>query len=91
MEDSDSKETVVPEGIAPVFLSAATQQIFNAIADNDVTSESPTKLLTKPRAKPSLLEDIKNRAAVTDFKPLKDKIQVIKEYIIEPSVSINLI
>ena len=87
MEDSDSKETVVPEGIAPVFLSAATQQIFNAIADNDVTSESPTKLITKP----SLLEDIKNRAAVSDFKPLKDKIQVIKEDIMEPRVSSNLI
>ena len=72
MEESESKGSVVPEGVAPVFLSGATQQIFNAVADNDVTSETPNKLITKA----SLLEDIKNRAAVSDFKPLKDKIQV---------------
>uniref|UniRef100_A0A1X7T7A3 WD repeat-containing protein 63 n=1 Tax=Amphimedon queenslandica TaxID=400682 RepID=A0A1X7T7A3_AMPQE len=71
MEESESKGSVVPEGVAPVFLSGATQQIFNAVADNHVTSENPNILITKA----SLLEDIKNRAAVSDFKPLKDKIQ----------------
>uniref|UniRef100_A0A1X7SM55 Uncharacterized protein n=1 Tax=Amphimedon queenslandica TaxID=400682 RepID=A0A1X7SM55_AMPQE len=34
-------------------------------------NETPNILITKV----SLLEDIKNRAAVSDFKPLKDKIQ----------------
>ena len=62
----------VPEGIVPVFLSTATQQIFNAIADTDVTDKNPYKLLRKDK----LLEDIQLRAAVSDFQPLKQMILV---------------
>lgn len=71
MAETEEKVSV-PQGIVPVFLSAATQEIFQAIADTDVTGDSPYKLVSRT----ALLEDIKNRAAVSDFKPFKDKIVV---------------
>lgn len=70
----DSKKIEVPEGIKPVFLSTATQAIFNCQADVDVTDENTRIFLSKDK----LLEDIHNRAAVSDFQPLKKIIKVSK-------------
>lgn len=72
----DTKEgeekTSVPVGIIPLFLSTATQQIFEIVSDSDVTAENPNKLIPKEK----FLEDVKNRAAVSDFQPYKQKITV---------------
>lgn len=72
-KEGDEEKSKVPKGITPVFLSSATQQIFHCEADVDVTDEKTHILLSKK----SLLEDIHNRAAVSDFQPLK---KIIKSY-----------
>ena len=71
-KDPVEDKPTIPEGIIPVFLSTATQQIFNVIADSDVTDENPYKFLKKDQ----LLEDIQTRAAVSDIQPLKQTITV---------------
>ncbi len=73
-EEETTNKPVVPEGIRPVFLSTATQKIFGCEADVEVTGEKPYSYLSKEK----LLEDIHNRAAVSDFQPLKLIIKVIK-------------
>ena len=71
-KEGDEEKSKVPKGITPVFLSSATQQIFHCEADVDVTDEKTHILLSKK----NLLEDIHNRAAVSDFQPLKKIIKV---------------
>ena len=71
----ESSKPTVPEGIKPVFLSTATQRIFGCEADVDVTGDNPNIFLSKEK----LLEDIHNRAAVSDFQPLKATIKVGRE------------
>ena len=72
--EEETSKNAVPEGIKPVFLSSATQKIFSCEADTDVTGEKPHIFLPKEK----LLEDIHNRAAVSDFQPLKTLIKVTK-------------
>ena len=72
--EEEKSKPVVPEGVKPVFLSTATQKIFGCEADVDVTGDAPRSFLTKEK----LLEDIHNRAAVSDFQPLKQIIKVVK-------------
>ncbi|XP_061682135.1 dynein axonemal intermediate chain 3 [Syngnathoides biaculeatus] len=62
-----------PEGIIPMVLTSATQEHFGCIADEDVTGENPYKLLNKD----DILEDMKTKAAVSDFSPVK---QIILDY-----------
>ena len=62
----------IPTGVVPLFLSAAGQQIFACVVEKDVTADSPKKLIEKK----TILEDFRNRAAVSDFHPVKKKIQV---------------
>ncbi|XP_061635110.1 dynein axonemal intermediate chain 3 isoform X4 [Phyllopteryx taeniolatus] len=62
-----------PEGIIPMVLTSATQQHFGCVADEDVTGENPYKLLKKD----DILEDMKTKAAVSDFSPVK---QIILDY-----------
>ena len=57
----------VPEDILPLFFTSKTQQIFGCIADEDVTAENPHKLILKE----TILQDFKDRAAVSDFHPAK--------------------
>ena len=57
-----------PTGMTPIFLSGATQGIFECVADVNVTAAAPTKLIKKD----SIMDDIKKRAAVSDFKPMMD-------------------
>ena len=56
----------------PIFLASKTQEIFECRCDEDVTEDNPLKLLTKEK----LQEDLFNRAAVCDFHPFKQMIQV---------------
>ncbi|KAK5930505.1 hypothetical protein CgunFtcFv8_026733 [Champsocephalus gunnari] len=62
-----------PEDILPMVLTSATQELFGCRADEDVTGESPYKLLKKD----DLIQDLKTRAAVSDFSPAK---QIVLNY-----------
>lgn len=62
----------IPDGVIPLFLTGAGQKIFQCVADADVTPEAPHKIIPKS----SILEDFRNRAAVSDFHPVKKKVQV---------------
>uniref|UniRef100_A0A8D0AHJ9 Dynein axonemal intermediate chain 3 n=1 Tax=Sander lucioperca TaxID=283035 RepID=A0A8D0AHJ9_SANLU len=56
-----------------MVLTSATQELFDCQADEDVTGESPYKLLEKD----DIIQDIKTRAAVSDFSPVK---QIVLDY-----------
>jgi hypothetical protein len=62
----------LPSSYQPLFLATASCEIFNLKPGVDVTAESPMKLLSKA----SLLADIDNRRAVSDFQPYKNLIAV---------------
>lgn len=68
--DGGSKAT--PEGIVPLFFSGKSQEIFECVADTDLTPDNPHKLIVKEK----IVEDFKNRAAVSDFFPVKQKVLV---------------
>uniref|UniRef100_A0A3Q3FCA5 Dynein axonemal intermediate chain 3 n=1 Tax=Labrus bergylta TaxID=56723 RepID=A0A3Q3FCA5_9LABR len=59
-----------PDDIFPMVLTSATQKLFGCLADEDVTGESPYKLLKKD----DIIQDIKTRAAVSDFSPVKQTV-----------------
>uniref|UniRef100_A0A3B4GG99 WD repeat domain 63 n=1 Tax=Pundamilia nyererei TaxID=303518 RepID=A0A3B4GG99_9CICH len=56
-----------PDDIYPIVLTTATQELFECCIDEDVTEQSPYKLLEKD----DIIQDIKTRAAVSDFHPVK--------------------
>lgn len=60
----------LPEGCEPIFISNGTQELFNCLTEKDVTLENPYKILKKE----DILQDIYNRAAVSDFQPYNKKI-----------------
>ncbi|KAM7011894.1 dynein axonemal intermediate chain 3 [Tautogolabrus adspersus] len=62
-----------PDDIFPMVLTSATQELFGCRADEDVTGESPYKLLKKD----DIIHDMKTRAAVSDFSPVK---QIVLDY-----------
>ncbi|XP_007944383.1 dynein axonemal intermediate chain 3 [Orycteropus afer afer] len=59
--------------IFPVVLTTKTQEIFNCRINEDMTDEQPYKLLKKE----DIIEDLHNRAAVSDFHPLR---KIVREY-----------
>ncbi|CAJ1061090.1 dynein axonemal intermediate chain 3 isoform X1 [Xyrichtys novacula] len=65
-----SKDDDDPDDIFPMVLTSATQQLFGCRADEDVTGESPYKLLRKD----DIVQDMKKRAAVSDFSPVKQTV-----------------
>uniref|UniRef100_A0A8D3BUF2 Dynein axonemal intermediate chain 3 n=1 Tax=Scophthalmus maximus TaxID=52904 RepID=A0A8D3BUF2_SCOMX len=62
-----------PEDILPMVLTSVTQELFDCRADEDVTAESPYKLLQTE----DIIQDIKTRAGVSDFSPVK---QIVLDY-----------
>ncbi|CAH2310444.1 WD repeat-containing 63 [Pelobates cultripes] len=66
-EDSASSRAGHPDYIIPLVLTSKTQEIFNCKVDEDITPDKPFKLLKKDE----ILNDIKARAAVSDFHPFK--------------------
>ncbi|XP_024134305.1 WD repeat-containing protein 63 isoform X2 [Oryzias melastigma] len=70
---SRRKEKGQPPGVHPLALTSATQELFECRADEDVTRESPYKLLRKY----AIIQDIKTRAAVSDFSPME---QIVLDY-----------
>nr|KAF6509077.1 hypothetical protein HJG63_020628 [Rousettus aegyptiacus] len=59
--------------IYPLVLTTKTQEIFNCRVDEDFTDEEPYKLIKKQ----DILADFHNRAAVSDFYPVK---KIVQEY-----------
>uniref|UniRef100_A0A8D2JD23 WD repeat domain 63 n=1 Tax=Varanus komodoensis TaxID=61221 RepID=A0A8D2JD23_VARKO len=53
--------------IFPLVLTEKTQEIFNCRVDVDVSAENPYKLLKKE----DIINDMKTRAAISDFHPIK--------------------
>ena len=70
--DEDEGTVEIPADIMPLFFTSKTQEIFGCIGDDDVTEENPYKLI----AKELILKDFKDRAAVSDFHPVKKIVQV---------------
>uniref|UniRef100_A0A3B5LKQ9 WD repeat domain 63 n=1 Tax=Xiphophorus couchianus TaxID=32473 RepID=A0A3B5LKQ9_9TELE len=64
-----------PEDIFPLVLTSATQELFNCRIDEDVTEKSPFKLLKKD----DIIDDMKRRAAVSDFSPVKQTVLAYPE------------
>ncbi|XP_071773409.2 dynein axonemal intermediate chain 3 [Centroberyx gerrardi] len=62
-----------PDDILPMVLTSATQELFACRADEDLTGENPYKLLRKD----DIVQDMKTRAAVSDFSPVK---QIVLDY-----------
>lgn len=61
-----------PEDIFPLLLTSVTQEMFGCVAEEHVTGESPYKLLKKE----DVVQDMKKRAAVSDFSPAKQTVLV---------------
>ena len=60
-----------PDHILPIFFTGQTQGLFKCVADEDVTEENPYKLIKKA----DILQDFRDRAAVSDFHPAKKIVQ----------------
>ena len=71
-EEIPKDASVIPDDIKPIFVATQGQQIFGCVADEDVTSENPYKLIPKEQ----ILQDFVNRAGVSDFKQAKSVINV---------------
>ncbi|XP_034036690.1 WD repeat-containing protein 63 [Thalassophryne amazonica] len=71
--DSTKKKKDHPADIFPIVLTSATQEHFGCRADEDVTGENPYKLLRKE----DIMEDIKKKAALSDFSSVK---QFVEDY-----------
>ena len=54
------------------MLTSATQELFGCRADEDLTEDKPHKLLNKG----DMVQDMKTRAAVSDFSPVKQLVLV---------------
>lgn len=58
--------------IFPLVLTTRTQEIFNCRVDEDVTEENCFKLIKKD----DIIQDLKTRAAISDFHPVKNIVLV---------------
>ncbi|KAK2157176.1 hypothetical protein LSH36_196g03010 [Paralvinella palmiformis] len=67
----NEEEKGLPEGVIPLFLASKTQEIFECRTDEDVTDDEPYKFIKKEK----ILEDLFNRAAISDFSVIKKIIQ----------------
>ncbi|XP_059122377.1 dynein axonemal intermediate chain 3 isoform X2 [Peromyscus eremicus] len=72
-EEPMNMESMGHPEIYPLVLTTRTQEIFNCRADEDFTDEQPYKFIKKD----DILADMLNRAAVSDFHPVK---KIVREY-----------
>uniref|UniRef100_A0A4W5K6L2 Dynein axonemal intermediate chain 3 n=1 Tax=Hucho hucho TaxID=62062 RepID=A0A4W5K6L2_9TELE len=68
-----SKMYCHPNDIFPLTLTSATQELFGCRCDEDVTGDNPYKILRKE----DIVQDMRMRAAVSDFSPVK---QLVLDY-----------
>jgi hypothetical protein len=59
-------------GMVAIFITSMTQELFKVKPGEDVTAEKPIKLIPKA----DILADMFARAAVSDWSPLKQQINV---------------
>ena len=78
-------KSAAKEDILPLFFTSKTQQIFECRADEDVNTDNPYKLIQKE----AILQDFKERAAISDFHPAKKIVLVSAFYIC--SLSYNML
>jgi len=62
-----------PSYILPIFFTSKTQELFQCTGDEQVTEEEPFKLIPKDQ----ILQDYKDRAAISDFYPAK---KIVENY-----------
>ncbi len=86
-EKGEDEEESIPDYVFPLFFTSKTQELFECKADEDVTAENPNKLISKER----ILEDYKERAAISDFHPAKSLVQVSSVGLVETSIGATLI
>lgn len=72
-EEPMNMESMGHPEIYPLVLTAKTQEIFSCRIDEDMTDEQTYKLIKKE----DILADLQNRAAVSDFHPVK---KIVLEY-----------
>ncbi|XP_051021822.1 dynein axonemal intermediate chain 3 [Acomys russatus] len=72
-EEPMNMESMGHPEIYPLVLTTKTQEIFNCRVDEDMTDEQTYKLIKKE----DILADLQNRAAVSDFHPVK---KIVREY-----------
>ncbi|XP_047641384.1 dynein axonemal intermediate chain 3 isoform X4 [Phacochoerus africanus] len=72
-EEPLNMESMGHPEIYPLVLTTMTQEIFDCRVDEDVTDDQPYKLIRKE----DILADFENRAAVSDFYPVK---KIVQEY-----------
>lgn len=58
--------------IFPLVFTTKTQEIFNCRVDEDVTEENCFKLIKKE----DIIQDLKTRATISDFHPIKKVVLV---------------
>ncbi|KAK1165411.1 WD repeat-containing protein 63 [Acipenser oxyrinchus oxyrinchus] len=63
-------ESGPPDDIFPLVLTSKTQELFQCRADEDLTQENLHKIIKKEE----ILNDMKMRAAVSDFYPVKQMV-----------------
>ena len=68
--EGESEE--VPSYVLPLFFTSKTQELFECIGDEQVTEESPYRLISKEK----IFQDFRERAAVSDFHPAKKIVEV---------------
>ncbi|XP_067892433.1 dynein axonemal intermediate chain 3 isoform X2 [Heterodontus francisci] len=74
------KSSVFTEDIIPLVLTSKTQEIFQCVIDQDVTEVQPHKFIKKE----DIVNDMKTRAAISDFHPIKQIIldSPVEEFLI---------
>ncbi|PIK53480.1 WD repeat-containing protein 63 [Apostichopus japonicus] len=72
-EESTEKDGGGQDSMIPLFISSKSQEIFQCVADEHVTEDNPHKLIPKD----AIIQDMRERAAVSDFHPVK---QLILDY-----------
>ncbi|XP_055470320.1 dynein axonemal intermediate chain 3 isoform X1 [Psammomys obesus] len=72
-EEAMNMESMGHPEIYPLVITTKTQEIFSCRAEEDMTDEQQYKLIRKE----DILADLLNRAAVSDFHPVK---RIVREY-----------
>ena len=65
---------VYEDGIVGLFMTTKTQALFQCTVDEHVNEDSPSKIVKKE----DIIQDMKARAAVSDFHPVKQMVLVRK-------------
>ncbi len=59
-------------GLEPIFLTVASQQLFGVVPQEDFNLDTPYKKISKEE----ILSDIEGKGVLSDFYGIKEKIEV---------------